>query len=899
MPIPLLSTKLNPPAPAVRLVPRPRLIQALDEGLAGNASLVLVCGPAGYGKTTLVSQWLLSSLHVKPEQVAWLTLDPADDDLPRFLEYFIAALQRLHPGFGTAVLAMLHTHKPQPPAVVATLLINELSELPGRVMLVLDDYHLITAQPVHSFMNFLVDHQPPQLCLLLLTRADPPLPLARLRARRQLVELRQGDLCFLPAEVAEFADQVMHLTLSPEQVTFLAQHTEGWISGLQLAAISLSQRQDRDAFFAAFSGEHAFIADYLAEEVLSRLPDPVRQFLLHTAILERLTPSLCEAVTGQPGAQAMLQHLLEANLFILPLDDRHTWYRYHVLFADLLRKRLHDALGADVSRLHRRAADWFAAHDLPDLAIEHALAGQDFTAATGLIAPLAEQYLSRGQAATLLRWLEALPPEALVARPALLPLKAMALFLCSRPPQQVRDLLQVLETSATQAGFQGERFTLQALLAVLQGQPTEAAHLSAQALEELPPARVFFRSLAADSLGMAHTLAGDYAAAAQAFEQVVALSEQSDNLMFTLMALSNLAGLRYAQGRMGTAINTCRQVVELATRRLGRRTPLLGKTLFTLGELLREQGDLDGALATLREAASMLESFSEVGLSIAYLAIARIYLVRQDWPAAQAYIDLARQRAQAEQSTWIDDRLVETVQARYWIAHGDLAQAVQWACSHELLDRPPAEVFADAARYAGIRELRQGECLTLVRLHLAQRQPDKALEMLAFLQTQPGQSRQLRRVLEVLALQALASQDKGDLDAALLALGEALVLAEPEGYQRAFLDEGEPMARLLYQALDRGLSPAYAGKLLAALSAQMTAPAPPQSGPGSALIEPLSGRELEVLRLLAEGLSNAEIAHRLYISLSTVKSHTANIFGKLGVKNRTQAVALARTLNLL
>ena len=339
---------------------------------------MLVCGPAGYGKTTLVSQWLHASPHVHPEQVAWLTLDSADDDLPRFLEYFIAALQRLHPGFGAAVLSMLHTHKPQPPAVLATLLINELSELSGRVLLVLDDYHLITAQPVHSFMNFLVDHQPPQLCLLLLTRADPPLPLARLRARRQLVELRQGDLCFLPAEVAEFADQVMHLALSSEQVTFLAQHTEGWISGLQLAAISLSQRQDRDAFFAAFSGEHAFIADYLAEEVLSRLPAPVREFLLHTSILERLTAPLCEAVTGQPGAQAMLQHLLEANLFILPLDDRHTWYRYHVLFADLLRKRLHDALGADVSRLHRRAADWFAAHDLVDLAIEHAMAGAGF-----------------------------------------------------------------------------------------------------------------------------------------------------------------------------------------------------------------------------------------------------------------------------------------------------------------------------------------------------------------------------------------------------------------------------------------------------------------------------------------------------------------------------------------
>ena len=899
MSIPLLSTKFNFPAPAARLVPRPRLIQTLDEALLQGVPLILVCGPAGYGKTTLVSQWLHASPHVHPEQVAWLTLDPADDDLPRFLAYLIAALQRLHPGFGEAVLNMLHTHKPQPPAVLATLLINELSELPVRLLLVLDDYHLITSQPVQSFIGFLVDHQPPQLCLLLLTRSDPPLPMARLRARRQLVELRQDALCFLPAEVAEFADQVMHLDLSPEQVTFLARHTEGWISGLQLAAISLSQQQDRVAFFSAFSGEHAFIADYLAEEVLSRLSAPVRQFLLHTAILERLTAPLCEAVTGQPGAQAMLQQLLEANLFILPLDDHHTWYRYHVLFADLLRKRLYDALGADVSHLHRRASAWFAAHDLLDLAIEHAIVGEDFITAASLIAPLAEQYLSRGQAATLLRWLEALPPEALAAHPALLPLKALALFLCSRPPQQVRDLLQQFSASRAQAEFQGELFTLQALLAVLQGQSTEAARLSAQALHVLPEARIFFRSLAADSLGMAYTLAGDYDLAAQAFEQVVVLSEQSDNLMFTLMALSNLAGLRYVQGRLRAAIDTCRQVVELATRRLGRGTPLLGKALFTLGEMLREQGDLDGALAALHEAAGMLESFAEVGLPLAYLAIARIHLVRQDWPSAQSYIDQARQCAQADQSTWIDDRLVETVQARYWIAHGDLAQADQWVRRRDLLDRPPAEAFAEAARSAGIRELRQGECLTLARLYLAQDQPDKALEMLAFLLTQPMLSLQLRRLLEMLALQALALQQKGDLAAALRVLGEALALAEPEGYQRAFLDEGEPMARLLYQALDRGISPAYAGKLLAALSAQITAPVPPPSAPGGALVEPLSGRELEVLRLLSEGLSNAEIAHKLYISLSTVKSHTANIFGKLGVKNRTQAVALARTLNLL
>jgi LuxR family maltose regulon positive regulatory protein len=896
--IPLLLTKFNLPAPGAKFVPRPRLLHILDEGLGSNTSLILVCGPAGYGKTTLVSQWLQTSPEIHPDRYAWLTLESGDDDLTRFLTYFVTAIQRLRPGFGEAVLKMLQTHKPQPSAVLATLLVNELSELPRRIFLILDDYHLITAQPIQSIIAFLVDHQPPQLCLVLLTRTDPPLPLARLRARGQLVELRQSALCFLAAEVAEYANQTMALALSPGQLSFLARKTEGWISGLQLAAISLHQGQDRAAFFEAFSGEHEFIADYLTEEVLARLPAPVREFLLYTSILERLTAPLCESVTGQPGAQAMLQHLLDANLFILPLDDRHTWYRYHVLFADLLRKRLQDALGGEVRTLHRRASGWFAEHGLVDLAIEHAIAGADFACAASLIEPVAESLLSHGQAVTLLRWLDALPQDALLARPVLVPLKAFALFMCGRPPQQVRDLIQELAAAGAQAEFQGELLTIQAMLAVMQGKPAEAIQLSDQAIHQLPVERAFFRSLAADCLGMGRTLAGDYEAAARAFEQVVELSMQTDNLMLTLMALSNLAGLRYVQGHLHAAIDTCRQVVELATRRIGRGTPMLGKTLFNLGEMLREQGDLDASLATLFEAASMLESFSEVGLTLAYLAIARIHLIKHDWPAAQSYIDRARQRALADQSTWMDERLVEVVQARYWIAHGDLDQAVQWARSRNLLDRTPADLFGEAERNASIRELLQGECITLVRLSLAQRQPEKALEMLAFLHAQIEKRGQLRRVIEIMALKALALQQKGEFDRSLQAIGEAIAFAEPEGYQGAFIDGGAPMARLLYQAVAQGISPAYAGKLLAALSNDTQAPAPPQNPRTGDLIEPLSEREMEVLQLIAEGLSNGEIAARLYISLSTVKGHTANIFGKLGVKNRTQAVARARTLGL-
>ncbi len=899
MSIPLLLTKFHIPTPGARIVHRHQLIHLLEEGRENNVSLILVCGPAGYGKTTLVSDWVQACQQAHPRQFAWLTLESGDDDLTRFVTYFIHALQRIHPGFGDGVLKMLQTHKPQSPAVLATLLVNQLSELTGRVFLILDDFHLLTAQPIQDFMSFLVDHQPSQMCLVLLTRTDPPLPLARLRARGQLLELRQSALCFSLDEAGEFTNRSMELGLTPDQVAFLAKQTEGWISGLQLAAISLRQEQERSDFFEAFSGEHAFIADYLAEEVLGRLPETVRTFLLQTSILERLTAPLCEAVTGQHGAREMLHLLLDSNMFILPLDERHAWYRYHRLFADLLRKRLQEVQGVEVPDLHRRASRWFIAHDMRDLAIEHAIAGEDYEEAARLLEQVAENMLMYGQAVTLLRWLDVLPQEILLSRPALLLLKAFALFLCGQSPAQAGALIQELSESGAGADYQGELLTIQAMLAILRGQPGETIRLSAEAMRQLPAQRVFFRSLAADSLGMGRTLAGDYPGAMEAFEQVVEISQQSDNVMMTLMALSNLAGLRYMQGQLRAAIRTCQQVIELATQRIGRGTPMLGKALFNLGEMLREQGDLDGAQVYLLESAGMMERFSEIGLSLAYLAIGRLYTLRQDWSAAQAYLDKARQRAQVSHMTWIDDRLVDVAQARYWIARGELEQVVEWARQRDLLDRAPAEIFLQAERSASVRELLQGETLMLARLYLARHQAEKALEMLTFLQEQAEQRGQLRRVIEVLALKALALQAMGNTDLALQTIGKALALAAPEGYQSAFVDEGEPMARLLYQASAQGISPGYAGKLLATLSRDVQTPAPSSTSSAADLVEPLSARELEVLQLIAEGLSNNEIANRLYISLSTVKGHTSHIYGKLGVKNRSQAVAYAHSLGLI
>lgn len=899
MSLPLLSTKFNIPQAGARLVHRQRLLRILDESLTENTSLTLVCGPAGYGKTTLVSEWLRTSQPLRPDQIAWLTLERSDDALTRFLTYFVSAIQHIRPGFGTGLLKLLQTHKPPPVPVLGTLLVNELSEMSESVFLVLDDYHLLTDKSIQSFMNFLVDHQPPCLHLILVTRADPALPLSRLRARGQLVEVRQEALCFLLDEVEVFANQTMDLSLTPEQLTRLAQKTEGWISGLQLATLSLRTSQDRFEFFRAFSGEHEFIADYLTDEVLASLPEQIRSFMLHTSILERLSAPLCEAVHGQGGAQATLEQLIDANLFLIPLDNQRSWYRYHNLFADLLRKRLNSTQPDIIPELHRRASRWFEQNSLPDLAIEHAIAGGDHQRAAWLIERSAERLLAYGESATLLHWLEALPEEQVLTQPGLGSLYGISLILSGRPTKLVSPLVEKMSATGNPVEYQGERNMLQALLAVYQGDAARAIQLSELAMEQLTPERPFFRTLAADTLGIGHTLAWDLPAATRAFEHVVEISRQSDNLMMTIMALNNLAGLAYVQGHLRSAISTCYEILDIARQRIGIQAPMMGKTLLNLGEMLREQGDLQAALGYLMEAARLMEAFSEVGLPLVNLAIARIYLNQHEWLSSQDYIDKARRLAQATQPVLMDDRLVEVMQVRLYLAMGNLGQAMNWARNRDFLERPTKEVFAEASRNPASYEVFQAECMALIRLLIAQMQTERALEFTTFLEELVERRKSQRRIIEVLALKALVRFQSGQLDQALQTLEKAFALAEPEGYQRIFVDEGEAMARLLYQAVSCGIRPAYTSKLLHAFTIDIPLQPAANQFPSAELVEPLSKRELEVLCLIAEGLSNDEIAQRLVISLSTVKGHTSNIFGKLGVKHRTQAVARARSLGLI
>ncbi len=902
--LPLLTTKYNLPPAVPGLLRRARLSGLLDEGLRSGHLLSLVCAPTGYGKTTLVSQWVhqhetgASWAAAPARQFIWLTLDHEDNDLARFISYLVAALQPVRAGVGQGTLAALQNVRSTSPHVLATLLINDLSALAGPTILVLDDYHTLDVQPIQDFISYLIDHQPPQLHLVIISRADPPLPLARLRARGQLTEIRQLDLALTADETAGFLLQHMGLRLSPAQLQVLESRTEGWVAGLQLAALSMRHTPDIPAFIQAFSGGHEYIADYLTGEVLEQQDELTRSFLLRTSILKQLSAPLCEAVTGQADAAQVLEGLVDGNIFLIPLDDHAAWYRYHALFADLLRKRLLQSNPETLPDLHTRAGRWYAHNNMLDQAVEHFLAGEDYAAAATLIEAHAERILMHGQTATFLRWLEAFPLDQLRAHPVLVVYQGVAQMLLGKLPENALSLLQEIASSAEV--FRGEADTLQALYSVMKSNALEAIRLSESALQRLPAERGFLRILAADSLAMAHALRGDLPSATQAFEKVVEAAQKAGNVIMMLIGLSNLAGLRYTQGRLHQAWDDYQQVLNISRERLGGRSQPMSRVLLGMGELAREWNDLESARTYLSAAAEMFEQFVDIGLTMTYLSLARVYLSQGAWDELQSTLEAARQHSRASKTTALDDNLTELMQARVWITLGELDQAEQWARRRGLLDQPVGDLVALADRNATAFELLQGEYLTLARLLLAQDEPAKALAILEVVLSHHEKRAQMRRVIEVLVLQAIAYEQQGADEPAMQAFMRALSLAEPEGYVRTFLDEGQPVARLLYRAIAAGHSPTYASSLLTALTGQGFPSQPPvRKAAVQGMVEPLSERELEVLGLIAEGLTNQEIARRLHISLSTVKGHTSNIYGKLEVNSRTQAVALAQSLGLV
>ena len=895
MTIPLLTTKLYIPPIHRDLVVRRRLLASLKCSL--DCRLTLVSAPAGFGKTTLVSAWVATA----DRPTAWVSLDEGDNDPARFWAYVVAALQTVQPAIGSAALALLQATPPAPAEALMATLINDIAERAPALILVLDDYHVIKAPAIHEALSFLLDHQPSQLHLVIATRSDPPVPLSRLRGRRQMVELRADDLRFTPEEAAAFLNQVMGLNLASADIAALENRTEGWITGLQMAAFSLRGREDTSGFIADFAGTHRFILDYLLEEVLERAPEHIQTFLVETAILDRLTGPLCDAVTGRDDGQSLLAQLEADNLFIVPLDDRREWYRYHRLFADLLRARAEVMVAERLPELHRRAGAWYEAHGATDDAVKHALAAGDLARVADLAEAHGLPMLLRGELNTLLGWIAALPETLVLASPRLCVYHAWALLLTGQLQnleprlQRAERLLQARPVD----DLAGHIAAIRAYAAALRNDVCATIATARLALEQLDPDNLSIRGVVSFVLGAACMLRSDVAGAVRAFSDASTMGQAGGNLHIAVPALNALAEIQIQQGRLRQAEMTAREALRLASDPSGRPLPIAGGVFSTLAELSYEWNDPEAALSYARQGVEQSRRWGNVDpLLGCYLTLALL----QAWDTPSEAAETLQEAEKVLRRQTAGPMMREQISAlrtRIWLAEGNLTAAVQWADEHEA-------TLADSETCDEDRlMLEELERLTLARVRIAQGRAEAALRALAPLLPAARAAGLIAVVIEALALKALAHHAQGSADQALSELAEALALAEPEGYIRLFVDAGPATAALLYAALRQNIAPDYARTLLAAFeglpAVQREAPHPAAATPTpiAHLIEPLSERELEVLMLVAEGMSNREIADALYIAESTVKSHINTIFRKLDVKSRTQAVARAQVLHLV
>ena len=915
----LLQTKLYVPPLRPKLVPRPRLIGRIGAGM--HRKLTLLSAPAGFGKTTLLGE--CAARCGRP--VGWLSLDESDNDPARFLAYLIAALQRIEPGVGKGVLSKVQA--PQAPPVASLLegLINEIAALPVPFVLILDDYHLIEAGPIHEALALLLEHQPPQMHLVISTRTDPPLPIARLRGRGQLTELRQDDLRFTLEEAAEFLNEAMGLRLSTDDVAALASRTEGWITGLQMAAVSIQGRDDPAGFVRTFAGSHRYVLDYLMEEVLNQQPAIIQTFLLQTAILDRLTGPLCDAVLGgetgfpiseddQPSrapfllrtpaaSREILEFLDRMNLFVVPLDEERRWYRYHHLFAGLLRRRLQQTQPDAVRVLHHRASTWCEQQGLTAAAIGHALSAEDSQRALQLVERGAESTMMRSELATLQGWLEALPEELIRTRPILWVYQTWALLLSGSPIEVAEARLQDAVDADPDGSLAGEVMAVRALIATYQRKTALSAELSRRALELLPEDRLFFRSFIAGYLAYDALYSGDLVVARQALEETVRISRRAGNLMNTVLALCHLGDVSMLEGHLYEGRAFYGQALTLAVDDHGQREPIAGLALIGLGQVCILQQDLKNAARHLAEGIELIKRWGEAGAIGGYVGLARIRRVLGDLEGARELIQAAERVATRFDAMTADDEYVASERARLWLAQGDIEAASRWIKEQDL----DGEISLYRREKDGTDRVpfnRLAGYMITARVRLAQDRPDETLQVLRPLRQMVETAGWTLLVGGILILESLAFHRQGNLPEAMDPLARALALAEPEGCMAFFIEEGAPMVELLRHAASRGIAPKFASHLLARLETKVSATPPAPHAPTppprtQPLVEPLTERELEVLRLLATALSTAEIADELFISIGTVRSHTKRIYAKLNVHRRSDAAQRARELKLI
>ncbi|MGB3061306.1 MAG: LuxR C-terminal-related transcriptional regulator [Anaerolineae bacterium] len=912
MSTPILATKLYIPLPRPKLVLRPRLIERLNEGLSSGCKLTLISAPAGFGKTTLVSEWVNNLRFTSDDfrldaanggeivnrkskianRVAWLSLDAGDNDPARFLTYLVAALQTIAGNIGAGVLAALESPQPPPTESILTALLNEITTIPDNFILVLDDYHLVEAIPVDQALATLLDHLPPQMHLVIATREDPQLPLARLRARGHSTELRAADLRFTPAEAADFLNQVMGLHLSAEDIAALETRTEGWIAGLQLAALSMRGYQDAASFIKSFTGSHHFVLDYLIEEVLQQQSESIQTFLLRTSILDRLCGLLCDAVLCSPSVsgQETLEYLERANLFIVPLDNERWWYRYHHLFGELLRQRL--GKPKEFAEFHLRASQWHEENGDLGAAFYHAIAAGDFVRAAGLAEAAWQGMNESFQSAAWLGWVKKLPDKLIRTMPVL----------CTQIAQAFTDTGELeaseLRLQDAERCLDGSEFTNEAQLkplpamialtraynAQVQGDPAATVKYAELALQIIPEDDFDRRARATTILEVIHWASGNLEPVIRGIGDSMERLTQLGNHVMVVASAFAVADLLVGLGRLSEAERTYQDALQLAAQHGPEAEHITAHHHLGLSMIYRQRGDDTLAAHHLKRAAELgLQTTLVDWLYRWHVAQAQLREAAGDLETALALLDEAKR---VYIQTLIPDlRPIAALKARIYLKQGRPDKARAWAAERGLS-------LADEVSY-----LHEFEHLTLARLEIANPLVNALLARL--LQAAEAQKRR-DSALDILLVQALAHEAQGNRPQALAALERALALAEPEGYVRIFVDEGEAM-RLLIEKQSRNrdhpLSD-YVDKLLAAFTQPVAAPKSAIIHQKSDMIEPLSERELEVLKLLRTELSGPEIAGQLIVSLNTFRTHTKNIFDKLGVNNRRAAVRRAEELDL-
>ncbi len=886
----LISTKLHMPQYRREMVPRPRFQDQLTE--ARTNRLLLISAPAGFGKTSLLSQWLAEQRNT----TAWITLDRSDNDLARFLRYLSSGIQQAAPGTGTTVIDILNSPQAETPEIepLLTLLINDLAEAANDIFIVLDDYHIIENINIHRGISFFIENMPNQVHLVISTRSDPPLPLARWRARRQMLEIRGDDLRFSSAETGELIKMLTEHELSADELNILGEKTEGWAAGLQMAALSLLGKSDIAGYIKTFSGSNRYIMDYLVEEVLHSQTKETEAFLLQTSILERLNSQLCEAVTGQPGGQQQLENLENENMFLIPLDDRRQWYRYHRLFADLLSIRLQESQPELVTELHLRAARWFENNDYLTEAITHALASGNQMYTAKLVEKAAIELITRGELSTLTHYHELLPKEITSARPVLCVYFSWNFIFTGRIPEsellldQAETILNGEPPDEQNKDLRGNIEVQRAFAADIRGDIPGAIELLNKADEHLAKTNYLMRSVIPFIRARAYRLNGDMVKTNEQLREVARLARESGNIMTLATATYDLASTWKIEGKLRQAAALYEETLKTATEKKARRFGTVAKIDAGMSDLRREWNDLAAAGRDVQEAIAGMKLWrNPTDLVIANMMQARIQQAQGDLDGALASVEKAEQIKQKATVFEPIGTMLETDRVKLWLNRGNTAAVNDWLEKHQTTDNQPAL-------------LRELEELTRARVFLAQGKLPQALRILDNIEQGAEGGGRFGRLIEILIMKALADKTQGESDKAITSLAKALYLAEPEGYLRSFIDEGKPMAELLYTLRHRQLMHPHEYQIGKDYLSKLLAAFPETHKPGNTgLFEELSSREMEILRLLAEGKTNKQIAGELIISPGTVKAHTANIYRKLDAVNRTQAIALAREHKLL